>query len=196
MKPDDSTHCDGRDERRLIRDLKRGDAMAYAAIYHRYFQPLYTYSRQFTKSAHDAEDLVQDVFAKLWQSRENIRHEDSIKGLLFTVARNNLISTFRRMASAPALEDYMDHVNTLGREDASAIEYKEFVEQLERAIDTLPPAQQRVFRMSRLEYLSNNEIADRLGINEQSVKNSLSQALKQLRAHLKYLLIAVLLFLC
>ncbi len=176
------------DERQLILALREGDVGAYAIIYHRYFRPLFIYSLQFTKSRNDAEDIVHDVFTKLWVKRESIRSTDSIKALLFTIARNDLISSFRRMMSSPLFDDYMDHANSLGREDHDIIEYREFEESVMRIIRSLPPSQHRVFTMSRFDHMTNSEIALKLGINEQSVKNNLHLATKFIRSKLKDIL--------
>lgn len=175
----------------LIRRLKNGDVDAFASIYKLYFQRLYVYCRQFTKSAYDAEDIVQEVFAKLWGNRDSIIADSTLRGLLFTIARNNLISAYRRNINSPVYEDYLDYCNSIGREDTSAIEYTEFASRVEHIIDRLPPAQARVVRMSKLEHMSNKEIAIRLGINEQSVKNHLSKGLKYVRYHISRMLIVI-----
>ncbi len=179
-------------EARLIRRLKSGDVEAFASVYKLYFQRLYVYCRQFTKSAYDAEDIVQEVFTKIWSNRDSIIAESTLRGLLFTIARNYLISAYRRNINAPVYEDYLDYCNSIGREDTSAIEYAEFASRVEYIIDSLPPAQARVVRMSKLEHLSNKEISISLGINEQSVKNHLSKGMKYVRSHLSRLLIVIL----
>ena len=181
----------GDSEESLIRRLRQGDVEAFDAVYRLYFQRLYVYSLQFTKSARDAEDIVQEVFAKLWSCRGFIAAESSLRGLLFTIARNFLISAYRRNINAPVYEDYLDYCNSIGREDVSAMEYAEFASKVEKLIDELPPAQSRVVRMSKLEQLSNKEIASRLGIQEQSVKNHLSQGLGYIRSRLRKLLLII-----
>lgn len=172
------------DEMQLIRGLKRGREYAFTSIFNLYFQTLYQYSVSFLKSEHDAEDVVQEVFIRLWLSRENITAENSLKSFLFTATRNLLITRFNQRLNAPAFEDYLDYCNSLGREDDSRLEYEEFMTRLDLCISELPPHQQKVVRMSKIEQLGNKEIADRLGINEQSVKNSLSLGLKHVRSRM------------
>lgn len=172
------------DEMHLIRDLKRGREYAFTSIFNLYFQTLYQYSVSFLKSEHDAEDVVQEVFIRLWLNRENITAENSLKSFLLTATRNLLITRFNQRLNAPAFEDYLGYCNSLGREDDSRLEYEEFMTRLDRCISELPPHQQKVVRMSKIEQLDNKEIADRLGINEQSVKNSLSLGLKHVRSRM------------
>lgn len=172
------------DEMQLIRDLKRGREYAFTSIFNLYFQTLYQYSVSFLKSEHDAEDVVQEVFIRLWLNRENITAENSLKSFLFTATRNLLITRFNQRLNAPAFEDYLGYCNSLGREDDSRLEYEEFMTRLDRCISELPPHQQKVVRMSKIEQLGNKEIADCLGINEQSVKNSLSLGLKHIRSRM------------
>ncbi len=172
------------DEMQLIRGLKRGHEYAFTCIFNLYFQTLYQYSVAFLKSEHDAEDVVQEVFIRLWLNRENITAENSLKSFLFTATRNLLITRFNQRLNAPAFEDYLDYCNSLGREDNSRLEYEEFMTRLDRCISELPHHQQNVVRMSKIEQLGNKEIADRLGINEQSVKNSLSLGLRHVRSRM------------
>ena len=180
-------------EPELIHGLRHGDVAAFTAIYRLYFRRLYVYCLQFTKSANDAEDIVQEVFTKLWTNRDSISSDDSVRALLFVMARNSLISAYRKTINAPAYADYIDYCNTIGHEDVSRLEYEEFVAKVKLCIGTLPNAQRQVVSMSKLDQLTNKEIADKLGINEQSVKNHLSLGLKTVRAQLSKLITLLLL---
>lgn len=173
------------DEAKLIHDLKKGDVSAFTSIYHLYFQRIYAYCFQFCKSKHEAEDIVQEAFEQLWCNRGKITSEQSLNSLLYVMTRNFLVKAYRRNINSPIFEDYINYRNAIGQEDASKMEYFEFVETVKKCILNLPKSQQEVVRLSKLESLSNKEIASQLGITEQSVKNYLSQGLKLLRAKLK-----------
>lgn len=181
------------DEAKLIRLLRKGSEEAFGKVFHMHFQMLYQYSLQFLKSRQDAEDVVQEAFIRLWMHRDRIISESSLKSFLFVTTRNLLITRFNRNLSSPTFEDYLEYCNVVGSEDVSRIEYEEFLENLNRCIDELPPHQSRVVRMSKIEQLSNREIAEILGINEQSVKNNLSLGLKYIRSKLILLIIAIVL---
>lgn len=176
-------------ETELIHRLKEGDVAAFTHIYNLYFKRLYHYSLEFTKSVHQAEDIVQDVFAKLWVNRNSLSADKRLQSLLFVMTKNHLISAYRKNINSPVYEDYIVYCNIVRHYDQSQIEYEEFVGNLQRVISQLPKAQQRVLTMSKFEQMSNREIAQTLGINEQSVKNYLTQALRVVRDKLKHLLL-------
>lgn len=172
------------EEQRLVRSLKKGSEEAFSIIFHRYFPMLYQYSLQFLKSEAEAEDAVQEAFIRLWQHREKIESEHTVKALLFVTTRNLLLTRFKQKITNPGFVDYLNYCNHLGREDHSPMEYSEFVEKVESIIAQLPAHQARVVRMSKIKEMSNKEIAEELGINEQSVKNSLSLGLRFIRSRL------------
>lgn len=171
-------------ESQLIGRLKRGDAMAFTILYNIYFDLLYNYCYQYTKSQHDAEDIVQEVFVRLWNTRSKLSGDEGVKPLLYRIARNLLIDAYRRNVTSPVYEDYVDYFNTLRSDGGDPVEYREFYDHLVRQIDRLPPAQCMIVKMSKFEGLTNKEIAARLQIQEQVVKNQLSRGLKAVRQHL------------
>lgn len=172
----------------LVERLKAGDREAFDCIYRLYARRLYSFAYLVCRSHHDAEDILQDTFVKLWVHRERISRADSIKSLLFTIARNRLINAYKKLAPLTLTDDMTAHeaavdtrsVATPGR----GLEYTEFERGVMACIDDLPPTQRQVVMLSRFESLSNNEIADRLGLSLQTVKNALSMGLKTLRDRL------------
>lgn len=108
-----------------------------------------------------------------------------MRAFLFTTARNKIINAYRTLASSATYEDYIDYLDALGEEEAGGrFSYEEFVQQLDEALGELPPAQARILRLSRLEDMSNKDIASYLGLSEQTVKNQLSLGLRSLRSKL------------
>jgi RNA polymerase sigma-70 factor (ECF subfamily) len=169
-------------EIRLIQALKAGSHKAFDGIYEMYAKRLYAYSLQFTKSSEDAEEIVQDVFVKLWTNREKIKQEDTLRSLLFIMTKRHLINAFHSKINEPVYEDFVDYKNELSVSDTGQhLEYEEFVQKLEKAIKQLPSTQQKVVNLSKIDQLSNKEIAEKLSLSEQTVKNQLSIALKELR---------------
>lgn len=169
----------------MIRQLKAGSTDAFDEIYSRYAGHLLRFSLQYTKVMEDAEEIVQDVFLALWNKRENIRREDSLRALLFIMAKHHLINAYRVRVNAPVYEDFIQARNdTAAGEAHSRLEYGDFLRHVRKALDTLPPTQRRVVALARLQGLSNKEVADKLQLSEQTVKNQLSIALKALRAYM------------
>lgn len=170
------------DEVNLIRGLKQGSKSAFDAIYAMYFKRLFVYCLRFTKSSEDAEEIVQDVFLRLWNIRESIQQEDTLRSLLFIISKNYLINAFHKNINSPVYEDYVNYQEQIAVDDISRMEYEEFVHQLNHAMSRLPKTQQQVIELSRFKQLSNKEVAERLSLSEQTVKNQLSLGLKMLRS--------------
>lgn len=169
----------------LLQRMKGGDIVAFTALYKKYFGGIYNFCKQLTKSRQDAQDMVQEIFVKFWNSRDKISVETSARGFLFIMARNMLVDAYRSHVNDPVYEDYVAYSNLLCAEEDSHIEYQEFLALLKSQIDSLPPAQGRVLRLSRIESLSVKEISNRLNISEQTVMNQISQGLKVLRERLR-----------
>lgn len=176
-----------KDEHTLITNLIGGSYNAFEDIYNLYVKRLYSFVYSYLHSRQATEDVVQDIFIKLWQNRQMIRQTSSLKALLFTTGRNIIISAYRKKVNMPAFEDYMAYANSVDATNGSTygLEYEEFYEQVTHAMSRLPMRQQQIIKMSRLDRLRNKEIAERLGLSEQTVKNQLSLGLKAIKAALK-----------
>ena len=169
-------------EHLLIAGLKKGSKEAFDEIYRLYAGRLLAYCVQYTKCREDAEEIVQDVFVALWNSRRDIRQEETLRSLLFTISKHRVINAYRSTLNSPVYEDYVDYQNDLSvSEDCHPMEYEQYVRIVKDTIRRLPSTQQRVITLSRFSQLSNKEIAERLSLSEQTVKNQLSIGLKALR---------------
>ncbi|WP_302993221.1 RNA polymerase sigma factor [Parabacteroides goldsteinii] len=172
-------------EPQLILSLKNGSYKAFERIYQMYAKRLFAYSLQFTKSQEESEEIVQDVFMRLWTNRAKIRQEDTLRSLLFIMTKHYLINAFRTKINQPEYEEYIQYVNEHSVDDTSyQLEYQEFVTKFRAILKTLPETQQRVITLSKIEQFSNKEIADKLSLSEQTVKNQLSLGLKTLKEKL------------
>lgn len=172
-------------EPQLILSLKNGSYKAFERIYEMYAKRLFAYSVQFTKSQEESEEIVQDVFMRLWTNRAKIRQEDTLRSLLFIMTKHYLINAFRTKINQPEYEEYIQYINERSVDDASCqLEYQEFVAKFRAILKTLPETQQKVITLSKIEQFSNKEIADKLSLSEQTVKNQLSLGLKTLKEKL------------
>ncbi len=172
-------------ESELIERLKNNDRSAFDALYWLYAPKLLGFALSYVKSESEAEDLVQEVFIALWQTRHNIKREDSLKSFLFMSLRNRVISLIRNKAN---MRIYTDYVELMEKEISDrgepAIEYVEFEKRVLKEIEALPATQREVIKLSRFANLSHSEISDRLGLSLQTVKNALSMGLAALRKRL------------
>lgn len=169
-------------EPQLILSLKNSSYKAFDRIYQLYAKRLFAYSLQFTKSQEESEEIVQDVFMRLWTNRTKIRQEDTLRSLLFIMTKHYLINAFRTKINQPEYEEYINYKNELSVDETSQhLEYEEFVAMFHSILKTLPETQQKVITLSKIEQLTNKEIAEKLSLSEQTVKNQLSLGLKTLK---------------
>lgn len=168
----------------LLHRLRKGDAMAFTIIYNKHFNMVFSYCYQFTKNQHETEDIVQEVFVRLWKNRGQLKKHNNINNLIFFIAKNLLIDAYRKNINSPIYENYVEYYNSIKSDESDILEYNEFHNRVLRIIDSLPPAQSLILKMSRFDNKSNREIANELGIQEQVVKNQLSRAMKILREKL------------
>jgi RNA polymerase sigma-70 factor (ECF subfamily) len=175
-----------REEQILIAEFKKGSVHAFDSLYQMYAHRLYAFCKTYTKQSDDAKDIVQEAFLHLWQVRESIRAEASLQSLLFTMVRNRALNYLAARVNSPVFEDYVDYANELAvdADGDRRMEYTEFMHKVDDEVEQLPASQRNIFRLSRFECLSNKEIAERLSLSEQTVKNQLTKALKQLRERL------------
>ncbi len=176
-------------EPQLISSLKTGSTKAFDSLYGLYARRLYAFCLKYTKSRETAEETVEDTFVWLWNNRGKISDTQSLKPLLFLKTRHLLINAYRRVVNSPVFEEYVDYLDHQAAVSASPdenLEYDDFVRQLNHALQTLPPVQREIVKLSKIEMLSNKEIATLLHYEEQTVKNQLSMGLKKLRGLLAH----------
>lgn len=166
----------------LLRQVAGGSETAFAELFHRYKYKLFGYIFKLTQSKEITEDVVQDVFLKLWQKKETLAELDQFGPYLFRIAQYHAINGFRRMATealAVAAIQPPPETGVFNIEDQLVA--KEIEQRLHEAIQKLPPQQQLVYRLSREEGLKHDEIARRLQISPSTVKNHMMAALRTLR---------------
>lgn len=168
-------------EASLIESLRHDSSEAFNTIYDAYFNRVYAYCLQISKSEHKAKDITQDVFLKLWEHRHEILADQSISPYLFRIARNQLVSAYREALNSAGYEAYVKYRSQPEAEFQSPMEYREFKIRIRECLDEMPESQRKVVVMSRFRNLSNKEIADRLNLSEQTVKNRLVMGLKALK---------------
>ena len=173
-------------EKELLFRIAQGDEKAFAAIVDQHWPRIYTVSLTFIKSTHTAQDIVQDVFLKVWEKRESLPGIDNFSGWLFIIARNIIISSLRKKQPVFIPDIYRPEQ----QEDSEAVPeqilgLKQLNELVEEGVKLLPEQQRRIYKMSRVEGLNHDEICNELGLARSSVKNSLVKALNFLRQYIR-----------
>ena len=162
----------------IIKLLRSGSEKAFSMAYEMYAQRLLSFCFSYTKTKADAEEIVQDTFLKLWITRENIKNDNSLKPLLFTIARRKLVDFYRRRVNSISFEDYLIYKDCLQEQD-NQMEYEQYLECVKKSVNLLTPVQKKVFVMSKFEGASIPDIAHRLSITEKTVRNQLSLGSKR-----------------
>ena len=167
--------------------IKKGDIRAFDKIYEKYSTRLYIFINGIIKSQKDSEDIVQEVFFKIWNNREKINEFLSLQSFLFTIAHNTTISILRKRVNEYNYIEYVKSIQNakeLSTGEAE-LEFKELNDHLTSILNKLPKRQKEVFLLSRYDELSYKEIAERLGISVNTVENHMVKALRFLRANIK-----------
>ena len=173
-------------ERTLVLQLKEGNENAFTALYQTYWAKVYNFSRLYLTSSAEVEEVVQDVFVKVWEARIFIKENENFKGFLFIITRNIIFNQFRKSFNENAykLAILKSSSETYGiEEEMEASDLQSYINKL---IEELPPRQREVFQMSRDQHLSYKEIAQQLDITEKTVERHINEALKFLRKNVYF----------
>ncbi|MGI4021140.1 MAG: RNA polymerase sigma-70 factor [Janthinobacterium lividum] len=167
--------------------LKEGQETALAAIYRKYWKRLYAAANFVLKDTQACEDIIQEIFLKLWLARKDIQVNISLLSYLYASVRHEV---FRQIKSGKVREDIFDNLcecvpSEPGYEN---IEYKELYMQINASVEQLPDRCKIVYKLSREEYLSHKQIAAQLNISTKTVENHLTKALSFLRLSINQLL--------
>ena len=188
----------------LIKRIKKDDGKAFEELFRRYFAALHNYAAFYTGSSQLAEDMVHDVFYKIWDTRRTINIHTSIKSYLFRSVHNNCIQYLRHLKvvkehskkhEAKLQEALM--MNRLYFETGlSKLMENEIGDLVKEAITRLPGKTRNIFLMSRDRHLKNSEIAQKLDVTEKAVEYHITRALLSLRQELKDYLPGVMILIC
>jgi RNA polymerase sigma-70 factor (family 1) len=170
----------------LIHLLQGDNEDALTEIYTRYAERLTRFASSRLYGLDDSRDVLHDVFVKLWEERKTLKVDRNLEAYMFTMIRYRIIDRVRKNITR---EDYSKMVLALRLTEQDGIEAqisaRELKQQIEAALERLSPRVKEIYHLSREENLSIAEIAEKLQLSEQTVKNQLTAALKHLRTSLK-----------
>lgn len=172
------------DEKGLLLELRNGKELAFEKIYKLYSARLYGNLLNLVKSETEAQEILQDVFLKIWDNRESIDIEKSFRSYLFKIAENKVYDFFRKAARDKKKEAHLISLTTKGyvpEVDISQFDEKEAI--LQKAIDSLPPQRQQVFKLCKLEGKSYKEVSELLGISVSTISDHIVKATKSIRVY-------------
>jgi len=177
-----SAHTD----QELITLLRKGDHNAFTEIYKRYWSVLYLHARHMLRQEDQARDVIQEVFAAMWNKHTQIELTISLNAYLYKAVRNTILNIIRHgKVKENYLADLGDFIDQEKVETDELVRYNDLKRLIEREILNMPPKMREIFEMSRKEGLSHAEIGARLGISDLTVKKQVSKAVTILRKKFK-----------
>ena len=164
--------------------IKKRDKDAFSAVYQKYHRFLYLLAVKYLKDAQLAEEAVQHVFVKLWETTKNIEIEINLKNYLYTMTNNYILNTIRDHKEEISLSYANAQIDIPGQDDIiKALEDKQMRSILYQGVESLPPQKKEVC-LRKLETTdSNQQIADKMGISVHTVKSHYQESVKILRSY-------------
>lgn len=179
----------------IIRLIKSGNKEAFQKVFEEYAPKIYHFSLSYLNNIVEAEELVQDVFLKLWEKRETLDHTKNLKAYIYKVAINTIYDVIRRRNVENAFKDFANSsYETSSNNTWHTIIYEEMQEKLDLLVKQFPEQRRKIYKLSKEKGLSNDEIALKLKISKRTVENQLYRAISFLKQHFKNESLAALLF--
>ncbi len=169
-------------EPKILKELKKGNHTAFEEVFNHFSKQLFQFSLKYLKSEQAAEDIVQEVFLKIWNNRESIKTDTSFQSYLFTITLNAVRQHFNKLTRINELKhdilfDFSE--SKPGFDDRS--DYQMLLDKLDELINQMPEKRRTVFIKKKIEEKTMKEIADELNISVKTVEFHISEAMKFLK---------------
>jgi RNA polymerase sigma-70 factor, ECF subfamily len=171
-------------DEKLMQEIKADNMFAFDLLYKNYSNKLYQFAYSILKSKEESENIVQEVFLKLWENRTKVEKDSSIKSYLFSIAYNSTITLIRKKIKDNQFIEYLKSLQEIYEEPEIEFEYKELTEKLNDIVSKLPQRQKEVYLLHKEEGLTYKDIAVKLQISVNTIENHMSKALKTIRTKL------------
>ncbi len=179
-------------QKKLIQHLKKGDASAYTYIVDLHYKALCDYASNLSRDSFKSEDIVQNVIVRMWQQREKLNANISIKNYLYKSVYNEFVDQYRKRTAITALEKkYIENMDSI-IEIQDDHEIKRIMSLVEKEIEQLPTKCKETFLLSKKEGLTYIEIAEFQNVSVNTVEKQMVKAFAILRKKLKNKIHAVL----
>lgn len=167
----------------LLQQLIGGDEEAFLLLYNHYHRAVFAFVVKYVNSKPLAEDLVQEVFIKIWERKDKLQHVQSLRAYLFATARNHTLNGLKKaFKSEVAMGEVINAFVESRNETEEHLLDKEYVDFLQKVLASLPERSREIFRLCREQSKSYEEVAEIMGISRNAVKNHMVFSLKTLRA--------------
>lgn len=174
-------------DKQLFKEVSEGDERAFQHIFTRYYPRMISFAGMMVKSPYAAEEIVQEVFIRLWEQRDLLAEVKSPENFVFIVIRNHTFNYLRAAANEQnRREQLWEALQQRAADETITLEMQEADQFFEKILAKLSPQQQKIFRMSREEGFSHQQIADELQLSKDTVKKHIANSLKVFKSYLKY----------
>jgi len=173
-------------DEKLVSLLQKGDRTAYTEIYNRYHGPLYIFVYNRIKDREEAKDIIHELFLRLWTEHLQLHVTASLSAYLYTATRNRILNTIaHKQVANRYIDSFLFYIDQVDHQSADHLARQNDLQTfIQQEIENLQPRMREVFELSRNTNLSRKEIAQKLGVSEQTVKSHMHNALKILKARL------------
>lgn len=172
--------------------MAEGQEAAFERLFETYYQVLCRYAYTVLRDKEESEEVVQNLFVSLWQKRQTLNIQNSVKSYLYRATRNDCLNRIKHLKVRDSYAVDTRHTAPVTGNGIEQLELKELTQTVNEAISELPEQCAKVFKLSRFEHLSYAEIAAQLNISVKTVEAHMGKALKRLREQLKdYLLLVI-----
>ena len=171
-------------EETLLKRLAAGDEAAFNSIYEQYQQPVFAFAFYLTKSRELAEEVVQETFVKVWEKKVQFPEHMIILPYIKRITQNLVLDMFRKAGRDQALQQVLyDAVSNLHQQPVDQLQEKELLRIYRDGINRLPPQKRIIYTLHRDHHLSYEQIAERLQLSPNTVRNHMTQAIRSVREH-------------
>ena len=170
----------------IIHRLKQDDKTAVDDLFAFYYPRLYQFSKSILKMESEIEDVLQEVFLKIWLNRHKIQHTETFNAYIYTITKHEVLNLIRsKLKDNNCREQLYLFAVAEEYQFQNKLEFEEIKSGIDRIVSNLPEKRQQIFILSRTNGLSNKEIAQQLNISEKTVEDHITHAIKKIKSSLK-----------
>src|SRR4051812_492757 len=174
------------DDIEQLKQMIQGDGVAFRHIYERYQGLVFSFALSLTKSTEVARDMTQEVFIRLWEKRALVDATQNFSAYLKTITHNHVVNYLvKANRDRTYYQKLCSDIAHLSQLSPDILIEKELGKAYAAAVEALPPQKKIIFRLSREEGLTYEQIADQLGLSPNTVRNHMTEAIKSVRSHVR-----------
>jgi RNA polymerase sigma-70 factor (ECF subfamily) len=173
-------------EKNIFEKIRKDDIRSFELLFRKYYAMLCNYAYKIHKDMDTAEEIVQDLFFNIWEKRDSIHIESSVKSYLYKSTYNRSMLVLRQKTIQTRYEKYLkDHVNLTQPDASEEIDAEELARVIDKTLEELPERIRKIFTLSRFEGLKYHEIAEKLSLSVKTIESNMGKALKLFRKNIK-----------